>query len=250
MSARHVVVVGGAGAIGSVVATVLAEQGNRVTVADFADPTPVVSALPGEGHAALTLDVTNREAVLAALGPDASVGHYDALVYAAGTNYTGPVATTDWEAWDRVHNVNLKGAAYFGQAASLNLEADPRECSIVYFSSVAGVKGEGGASVYASTKFGLIGFMECHASEIARFGARANAVCPGNIDSPMLRTLAAQVAERNGVTTEETLEEFAGATAFKRLISIREVAQVVAFLTSAASTGMSGQSVIIDGPPN
>lgn len=127
MTARHVVVVGGAGAIGSVVATVLAEQGMRVTVADFADASAAVAALPGDGHAAVPLDVTDREAVLALLGPDASVGHYDALVYAAGTNYTGPVATTDWDAWDRVLTVNLKGAAYFGQAASLNLEANPRE---------------------------------------------------------------------------------------------------------------------------
>jgi len=66
----------------------------------------------------------------------------------------------------------------------------------------------------------------------------------------MLRTLAAQVAERNGVSTEETLALFAGSNAFNRLIDIREVAQVVAFLASAASTGMSGQSVVIDGPPN
>ena len=250
MSARHVVVVGGAGAIGSVVAEVLAEQGMRVTVADFADTAPVVAELPGEGHAGVRLDVTDRDNVLATLGPEAAVGRYDALIFAAGTNYTGPVATTDWDAWDRVLNVNLRGAAYVGQAASLNLEADPRECSIVYFSSTAGLTGEGGASVYASSKFGLIGFMECHASEIAQYGARANAVCPGNIDSPMLRTLAAQVAERNGVSTEETLALFAGSNAFNRLIDIREVAQVVAFLASAASTGMSGQSVVIDGPPN
>jgi NAD(P)-dependent dehydrogenase (short-subunit alcohol dehydrogenase family) len=70
---RHVVVVGGAGAIGSVVASVLAEQGMRVTVADFADPAAVVDALPGTGHAGLTIDVTDRENVLAALGPAASV---------------------------------------------------------------------------------------------------------------------------------------------------------------------------------
>lgn len=250
MSARHVVVVGGAGAIGRTVCEVLAEQGMRVTMTDLVDTTEAVASLVGEGHAGARLDVTDREDVLAALGPNGTIGRYDAVVYAAGTNYTGPVATTDWSAWDRVLNVNLRGAAYVGQAISLALEADPREASVVYFSSTAGVKGEGGASVYASSKFGLIGFMECHASEIARFGARANAVCPGNIDSPMLRTLAAQVAERNGVTTAETLSEFAGATAFKRLIQIREVANVVAFLASAASTGMSGQSVIIDGPPN
>ncbi|MBX3098860.1 MAG: SDR family oxidoreductase [Salinibacterium sp.] len=250
MSRRHVVVVGGAGAIGSVVATVLAEQGMRVTVTDMSDTDALVTSLAGDGHAGLRLDVTSLEDVHSALGVNPSVGRYDALIYAAGTNYTGPVATTDWAAWDRVLTVNLRGAAYVGQALAQGLEVDPRECSTVYFSSTAGLVGEGGASVYASSKFGLIGFMQCLASEVAQYGARVNAVCPGNIDSPMLRTLAAQVAERNGVATEETLTEFASSTAFKRLIDIREVANVVAFLASAASTGMSGQSVVIDGPPN
>ncbi len=249
MSARHVVVVGGAGAIGSVVALVLAEQGMRVTVTDLADTDPVLATLPGDGHAGIRLDVTDRDHVLDALGPEPSVGRYDALVFAAGTNYTGPVATTDWAAWDRVMTVNLRGAAHVGQAVSLGLEAEPRESSIVYLSSTAGLTGEGGASVYAASKFGLIGFMQCHASEIARFGARANAVCPGNIDSPMLCTLAEQVAVREGTSTEAMLAQFAGSTAFDRLIDIREVAHVIAFLASAASTGMSGQSVVIDGPP-
>lgn len=250
MSRRHAVVVGGAGAIGSVVATVLAEQGMRVTVTDTSSTDAVVAALPGNDHAGLRLDVTSLDDVHAALGIDPSVGRYDALVFAAGTNYTGPVATTDWAAWDRVMTVNLRGAAYVGQALSQGLEADPRECSTIYFSSTAGLVGEGGASVYAASKFGLLGFMQCLASEVARFGGRVNAVCPGNIDSPMLRGLAAQVAVRNGVSTEEMLTEFAGSTAFQRLIDIREVAHVVAFLASAASTGMSGQSVVIDGPPN
>ncbi|WP_395639321.1 SDR family NAD(P)-dependent oxidoreductase [Pseudolysinimonas sp.] len=249
MSARHVVVVGGAGAIGAVVATVLAEQGMQVTVADRADASEVVRGLPGRGHVSIPFDVTSIDDALAWFGPEPRAGRYDALVFAAGVNYTGPVATTDWTQWKRVLDVNLRGAAHVGQAVSRNLAADPRECSIVYFSSTAGRRGEGGASVYAASKFGLIGFMECHASEIARYGARANAVCPGNIDSPMLRALAQQVGERTGQGTEATLAEFAGSTAFDRLIAIREVAQVVAFLAGPASTGMSGQSVVIDGPP-
>ena len=250
MTARHVVVIGGAGAIGSVVGTVLAEQGTRVTIADVAGADATAVALPGVGHRGIHLDVTSLDGVTEVLGATASVGGYDALVYAAGTNYTGPVATMDWDAWERVMTVNLRGAAYVGQALSANLAKSPRECSAVYFSSTAGLTGEGGASAYASSKFGLIGFVQCLASELAVFGGRVNAVCPGNIDSPMLRSLAAQVARRNGTTTEETLQLFARSTAFARLIELREVAEVVAFLASAASTGMSGQSVVIDGPPN
>lgn len=249
MTARSAVVLGGAGAIGRVVCEVLAEQGTRVTVADVRGQDEAAASLPGVGHDAVRVDVTDLMQVEDAIGPRGSHADYDALVVAAGTNYTGPVAATDWMAYDRVLDVNLRGSFHVGQALSRNLIERPRSCSAVFFSSTAGLRGEGGASVYAATKFGVIGFMQCLASEIARLGGRANAVCPGNIDSPMLRTLAAQVAEREGESTEAVLASFAGATAFDRLIDIREVAQVVAFLAGPFSTGVSGQSVVVDGPP-
>ncbi|WP_159502089.1 SDR family NAD(P)-dependent oxidoreductase [Microbacterium sp. 18062] len=254
MSARSVVVLGGAGAIGRVVCAVLAEAGMRVTVADVRGQHDTAASLPAvpagaAPHDALDLDITDRDAVLAALGPEGSHAGYDALVVAAGLNYTGPVATTDWDAYETVLAVNLRGPFHVGQALSLNLAARPRECSAVFFSSTAGLKGEGGAAVYAASKFGVIGFMECLAAEIARHGGRANAVCPGNIDSPMLHVLAGQVAERERRETADVLRDFAAATAFERLIDIREVAHAVAFLAGPHSTGLSGQSVVIDGPP-
>ncbi|MFT4084169.1 MAG: SDR family oxidoreductase [Nocardioides sp.] len=250
MSRRHVVVVGGAGAIGRGIVAALAADGVRVSVADLDQPAGAPDPsdiLPGTHVVAL--DVTDREAVLAALGPRPGVGSYDALVFAAGTNCTGPVASTDWSAYERVMAVNLRGAFHVGQALALNLEAAPRPCSAVFLSSTAGLRGEGGASVYAASKFGVRGFVECLASEVAAFGGRVNSVCPGNIDSPMLRTLAAQVAEREQVGTEAMLRQFADATAFGRLIGIDEVAAVVAFLAGDGSTGMSGQTVVVDGPP-
>lgn len=250
MSARSVIVIGGAGAIGRTVCQVLAEHGMRVTVSDLGDASAAVAAtLPGAGHASAALDVTDVDGVLAAFGPQGSHRDYDALVYAAGLNYTGPVATTDWAAYDRVLGVNLRGAFHVGQALSRNLTARPRECSAVFFSSTAGLKGESGAAVYAASKAGLLGFVECLAAELAEFGGRANSVCPGNIDSPMLRTLAEQVAVRSGRSTESVLDEFADATAFSRLISIREVAAAVAFLAGPLSTGISGQRIVVDGPP-
>jgi len=249
--ARKVVVVGGAGAIGRVVSEVLAEAGMTVVVADVRGQDDVVAGLvPTSGpHAAIALDVTDLDAVGAALGPGGAHADYDSVVYAAGTNYTGPVATTDWAAYDRLLAVNLRGAFHVGQAFSRNVAESPRESSAVFFSSTAGLRGEAGGSIYCATKFGLIGFTQSLASEVAVHGARVNAVCPGNVDSPLLRTLADQVAVRRGLTGAEVLEEYAHTTAFGRLIDIREVAEVVAFLAGPASTGMSGQSVVIDGPP-
>ncbi|WP_375386143.1 SDR family NAD(P)-dependent oxidoreductase [uncultured Microbacterium sp.] len=249
MSARTSIVVGGSGAIGGAVCALLAERGDHVVVADLRGAGEVARNLPGAGHAAVDLDITDLEDVHRVLGPEGIHRGADAIVYAAGVNYTGPVSTTDWDAYDRLMAVNLRGAFHLGQAASLDLERAPRPLSLVFLSSVAGLHGEGGGSVYVSTKFGLIGFVQSLASEVARYGARANAVCPGNVDSPLLRQLAADVAGHDGVTAAEKLREFAGATAYNRLISLREVAEVCAFLAAPSSSGLSGQSVVVDGPP-
>ncbi len=248
MSARTVVVIGGAGAIGRAVCELSAERGDRVVVADLRGAHAVADALPGAGHEAVEINVTDLADVERILGPDGSHRGADAIVYAAGVNYTGPVATTDWDAYDRLMAVNLRGAFHVGKAVSLDLERDPRPVALVFLSSVAGLHGEGGGSIYCSTKFGLIGFVQSLASELARFGARANSVCPGNVDSPLLRQLADDVALREGVTTEGKLREFAGATAYHRLITLREVAEVCAFLGGPTSSGLSGQTIVVDGP--
>lgn len=246
---RTVIVVGGAGAIGSSIAQVHAEQGDRVIVADLGDTAAIAAGLPGDGHAARKTDVTDLGSMMELLGPDNSFGGYDAVVYSAGTNYTGPLATTDWAAYERLMAVNLRGAFHAGQAISLSLQRVKRPLSAVFLSSTAGLRGEGGGSVYCSTKFGLIGFVQSFAAEIAGYGGRANAVAPGNIDSPMLRHLAAEVGQREGIDTQSKLDEWAGLSAFNRLIEIREVATACAFLTGPASSGISGQTLVVDGPP-
>lgn len=109
--------------------------------------------------------------------------------------------------------------------------------------------GEAGGSVYCSSKFALIGFVQSYASEIAKYGGRANAVCPGNVDSPMLRQLADQVAVREATTTDLLLDAWARSTAFNRLIEPLEVARACVWLASAESSGISGQTIVVDGPP-
>ncbi len=242
-----VVVIGGGGAIGSAVSENHARNGDRVVVADLRGAREVADALDGSGHSAVEVDVTSLDSVAALLGPEAD--SYDAVVYAAGINYTGPVATTDWPAYERLLNVNLRGAFYAGAAIAQNLIAEPRPLSSVFLSSTAGLRGEGGGSIYCATKFGLIGFVQSFAAEIAAYGGRANAVAPGNVDSPLLRDLAAEVGEREGVSADSKLTEWSELNAFKRLITTQEVAATCAYLASPASSGTSGQTFVVDGPP-
>src|SRR5207244_3002112 len=82
------------------------------------------------------------------------------------------------------------GAFYAGQAFATRMLGADRPGSFVFLSSTAGKRGEAGASAYCASKFGLIGMMESFAAEVAAKGIRVNAICPGNVDSPMLRAIA------------------------------------------------------------
>ncbi|MEU8194233.1 SDR family oxidoreductase [Microbispora amethystogenes] len=242
-----VVVVGAAGALGRAACHALAHRGHTVWAADAVDPS---AALPGgDGHRSSLVDVTDQESVDRLLAQAGAAGRLGGLVYAAGVNYTGPVATTDWAEYDRLMAVNLRGAFRTGQAVARMLATDPHPFGAVFLASTAGLRGEAGGSVYCASKFGLIGFVQSFAAEIAGHGGRANAVCPGNVDSPMLRHLAAQVAEREGATEAEVLARFADASALRRLLDPAEVGRVCAWLVSPESSGISGQTVVVDGPP-
>lgn len=241
------VVLGGAGAIGREIAAVLAERGDRVVVADLIGASETVASLAGHGHVGIECDVTDVASVDALLGPAAE--SYDGVVYAAGTNHTGFLVDTDWAAYDRLMAVNLRGAFHVGASVSRRLASGGGPVACVFLASTAGLRGEAGGSIYCATKFGLIGLVQSLAAEIARYGARANAVAPGNIDSPMLRRLAAEVAAREDADPDELLRRWASASAFGRLIGTREVAEACATLLTPSTSGVSGQTLVVDGPP-
>ncbi|ROO87238.1 hypothetical protein EDD29_4832 [Actinocorallia herbida] len=247
----RVVVIGAAGALGAAACAALAARGHAVWAADAADAAPALADLPGDGHRAVHVDVTDQQSVddLLRTAWDAPGALLDGLVYSPGVNLTGPVAGLDWPGYERLMDVNLAGAFRTGQALARLLEKGPRPFGAVFLSSTAGLRGEAGGAAYSASKFALIGFVQSFAAEIAEHGGRANAVCPGNVDSPMLRRLAAQVADRENTTTEEILARFADASAFRRLIDPAEVGRVCAWLASAESSGLSGQNLVVDGPP-
>jgi NAD(P)-dependent dehydrogenase (short-subunit alcohol dehydrogenase family) len=234
-------VVGAGGTIGLACVEALKGKFESVVAADIV--IPKIS-----GVSCMEVDVTNLDSVQSLVSTIEQKGPIEAFVYAAGVNFTGPIDATDWEQYDKLMRVNLQGAFYFGAAIESAMRKTRRSFASVFISSTAGLKGEAGGSVYVATKFGLRGFVESFASELAPLGGRANTVCPGNVDSPMLSQLAKKVAERQGKEHSQVLAEFAASSAFNRLISPAEVAEVCAWLVSDSSSGVSGQTVVVDGP--
>ena len=113
-------------------------------------------------------------------------------------------------------------------------------------SSTAGKQGEAGAAAYCASKFGVLGLVESFAAEVATAGIRVNALCPGNVDSPMLTRVAEMQAERTGSSADSVMKDYVRLAATKRLVAPHEVAQAALWLSSGAASGITGESINVD----
>jgi NAD(P)-dependent dehydrogenase (short-subunit alcohol dehydrogenase family) len=169
-------------------------------------------------------------------------GRLDAVVNAAGVWTEGPSAQTTQDEWDLVIDVNLKGL-YFVCSAAIPHLATTRG-AIVNMSSDAGLQGNAGAAVYCASKGGVSILTKALALELAPLGIRVNAVCPGDVDSPMLRGQAAASADP-AAYLDKLLQGYPqGASA--RFIEPTEVAELIWFLAQPTSTAITGANISID----
>lgn len=242
-----VVVLGAGGGIGRAACRAFAAEGARVWALDINAEAAAesVQGLPGQPrHAAL--DVSDCSAVTEIASRIGSRQAVDSVVYTPGLVFTADVADLDWHAYRKLMAVNLDGAFYAAHAfVNIMLESD-RAGSFVFLSSMAGKRGEAGASAYCASKFGLVGMMQSFAAETAARGIRVNAVCPGNVDTPMLRDVATDVARRQGRAVEDVWREFTEVAAAKRLVTPEEVAQVCLWLCSPSASAVTGEAINVD----
>ncbi|NBO34309.1 MAG: SDR family oxidoreductase, partial [Actinobacteria bacterium] len=177
---RTVVVTGGAGGIGAAVI-------DRFTSAGWVCCSLDLVARAGSAHChSITADLRTAAACRDAVADAVQrLGRLDAVVNAAGVWHEGDTAATTETDFDRVIDVNLKGTYFVSAAAIPHLEST-RGC-IVNLSSDAGIQGNSGAAAYCASKGGVSVFTKALALELAPRGVRVNAVCPGDVDSPMLR---------------------------------------------------------------
>ena len=169
-------------------------------------------------------------------------GHLDAVVNAAGVWTEGPSAETTEAEWDRVVDLNLKGL-YFVSSAAIPHLTSTRGC-IVNMSSDAGVQGNAGAAVYCASKGGVTNLTRAMALELAPSGVRVNAVCPGDVDSPMLRGQAA--ASPDPATYLDKLLRGYPQGASARFIDPAEIAELIWFLCQPSATAITGANISID----
>ncbi len=247
---RVALVTGASSGIGQAVAELLAEQGAAVAVMsnDPAAAEEVVAGINAGGHQAVTAvaDVTDPAAVREAVDRVAErFGGLDILVTSAGIQRYGTVTTTTPQAWDEVFAVNVKGVFLAVQACMPYLRRSGHG-AVVIVSSAQALAAQNDVVAYAASKGALNAFTRAVAVDEARHGVRVNAICPGSVDTPMLRASAALFSATEG-SVESTLAGWGSSHPLGRIGTPREIAHVASFLASPRASFVTGEDLRADG---
>jgi NAD(P)-dependent dehydrogenase (short-subunit alcohol dehydrogenase family) len=244
LSDRTLLVTGAASGIGRACVERFVADGARVHGADVNDP---IAPLP-DGASHTVLDVTSEDAV-AAWVAEAGDDRIDGVVTAAGVAGAGAAHTLELDEWHRVVGVNLTGTFLVAKHVidhMLNQEPRPAGAgeergAIVTIASIEGLEGTAGGSCYNASKGGVVLLTKNLAIDYGRKGIRANAICPGFIETPMTAAIMAMEGVetvRDGFLTEHKLRRFGQPT---------EIAAVAAFLLSPDASFLSGAAIPVDG---
>jgi NAD(P)-dependent dehydrogenase (short-subunit alcohol dehydrogenase family) len=240
---RVAVVTGAASGIGLACAKLLAARGARVAMVD-------IDARNGAPHAAqigpealfLETDVSSEESVTASMKTVVDrFGRLDILVNCAAIQIMGTLLETSSESWERLHQVNLKGVFLCSKAAMPHLQLSGAG-SIVNISSILGVVGDPDLVAYGAMKGGVIALTKSLALGYGPSGVRVNCICPGDVNTPMVAAYFANAPDPAALRAEVNSKY-----ALRRIAEPEEIAEVVCFLASPASSFMTGSILLVDG---
>jgi sorbitol-6-phosphate 2-dehydrogenase len=244
-------VTGGAQGLGQAICWRLAQEGCHVAVADLneTEARATAEAITNRKAISVKVDVTDETQVSAMVDRTvAELGGLDILVSNAGILISGETDEFPAEKWRAVMNVNLFG--YFLTAKhAMRVMKPQRKGVIIQINSKSGKKGSFKNSAYAASKFGGIGFTQSIALELAEFGIRANAICPGNLlDSPLwVNSLYKQYAANLGITEAQVRQRYIDQVPMKRGCTYDDVCNVLVFLASDQASYMTGQAINVTG---
>jgi NAD(P)-dependent dehydrogenase (short-subunit alcohol dehydrogenase family) len=243
---KAVVVTGGALGIGQAVCEIVAEREGSVAILDWDEKAgnATCDAIVENGGRAIfeKVDVADFEAVKAAVSTAAKTfGRIDSLVVSAGIQRYGTALDTTDDQWDEVLNVNLRGAWNAAKAVIPHLQKGGGG-TIVNVSSVQALASQQNVLAYTISKHGLLGLTRSVAMDFAKQNIRANAVCPGTVDTPMLEWAAS--LDPNPQSVYDACNQM---HPLGRIAKAREIAEVVAFLAHQRSSFVTGAVWAVDG---
>jgi len=174
------------------------------------------------------------------------LGVIEILVNNAAISRIIPFLDTSEELWDRTMEVNLKGAFLCCKAVIPGM-IEKGGGKIINISSQSGKRGSKWHAAYCTSKFGIIGFTQSLALELASYKINVNAVCPGVVFTPLWEEHAANHARRRGIEEKEVKEDLVKNIPLGRLGTPEDVANLVLFLASSCSDYITGQAINLSG---
>ena len=248
LGGKRVLVTAGADGIGREIASAFIEAGSEVAVCDISEASleRLRSTLPQvHGFKADVASEADVERLFAQV--ETALGGLDVLVNNAGV--AGPTGRTDTlrlADWERTLSVNLTGQFLCTRAAIPRL-LKGHAPSIVNVSSIAGHMGVAGRTPYAATKWAIVGFTKSLALELGPEGIRVNVVLPGITAGPRIDAVIAARAQMFGEPVEDTARRYTQHTSLGRMVSARDIANMVRFICSDQAANVHGQELVVDG---
>ncbi len=252
LQGRIALVTGAASGIGREIAEAFAREGARVTLADLdgarAEREAAALGQAGLDARGVACDVTSEAQVKAAIdGAVAAGGRLDVLVNNAGLQHIAPIEEFPTERFELLLRVMLVGAFLSLKHALPGMKRQ-RYGRVVNVASVNGLVGFAGKSAYNSAKHGLLGLTKVAALEGAPHGITVNAICPGYVDTPLVRNQLGDLARTRNVPLERVLEDVIyPLVPMRRLLTTREIADYAVFLAGERAGGITGAAAVIDG---
>ncbi|SOB91946.1 3-hydroxybutyrate dehydrogenase [Ureibacillus xyleni] len=245
-----VVLITGAGqGIGYEIAKEFYRKGAKVVLTDI-DEVKVKNAasILGKHSIGIKCDVTNEEEIKSSIKTTVNTfGRIDILINNAGFQHVAMIEDFPTERFELMVKVMLT-APFISIKHVLPFMKKQKFGRIINIASINGLVGFAGKAAYNSAKHGVIGLTKVAALETATDGITVNALCPGYVDTPLVRNQLQDLANTRKVPLEKVLEEVLyPLIPQKRLLDVKEIANLAIFLASEESMGMTGQAVVLDG---
>ncbi|WP_433748166.1 3-hydroxybutyrate dehydrogenase [Falsibacillus pallidus] len=249
---KVVVITGSASGIGFEIGKEFAQNGSKVVLTDLNAEGVEKAAedLRGQGFDAIGLkaDVTSEEDIKNMI--ETAHKHYgrvDVLINNAGLQHVSPIEEFPTAKFELMIKIMLT-APFIATKYAFPIMKEQGFGRIINVSSINGLIGFAGKAAYNSAKHGVIGLTKVAALEAAADGVTVNAICPGYVDTPLVRGQLKDIAETRNVPLEKVLEEVIyPLVPQKRLLDVSEIADYAMFLASDKAKSVTGQAVVIDG---
>nr|WP_139490882.1 3-hydroxybutyrate dehydrogenase [Brevibacillus dissolubilis] len=252
MQDKTIFITGAASGIGLELARAFAQAGGKIVISDLnaAQAQQAAEELKQQGYQAIGLgcNVANEEEIAEGIAQAVEqFGSLDVVINNAGLQYVSPLEDFPTEKFDLMLRVMLT-APFVAIKHAFPIMKEQGFGRIINMASINGLVGFAGKAAYNSAKHGVIGLTKVAALEGAAHGITVNAICPGYVDTPLVRNQLADLARTRNVELEKVLEEVIyPLVPQKRLLNVQEIADYALFLASEQAKGVTGQAVVIDG---